>query len=460
MHARDAAVSRLIGDWKPEHEGKAWFVVDQIIRDDRVTLLVTNKESQALGAEPFKLYLEPKTEGGKSLTFSGHFLLSYSTSPALEAAAFALTHSLARHLKTTEEMVDLHEIFGRETLLRKDLDGGEVRINRRCNEKCLFCNSRGFMENDSRGREHVLETIRSIADKGIKLITITGWEPTLEPELEEYISEARALGLETIILQSNGLTLTDLALCTRLRDAGLTHVNLSCHGVDPEVAAKLTGVAGDAEAKVIAASNMLSLGVAVELNMVLTSLNMDQGAKLVRLAGDLMNRAGGFASERRRWWELMEQVDLPTTSSPYGLDFFPGTPAGMDEAEQSSPLTVLLSQVAPNFDDLELRSRLIPRYSEVLPHVQEALVVARDLQVPMAIPLRCGYPLCMLGPARRLVHTYRRRIEVPVPETHLKLETCKGCLLSDWCEGIWRGYVELHGGMEMIIASRDFKSLE
>jgi len=108
--------------------------------------------------------------------------------------------------------------------------------------------------------------------------------------------------------------------------------------------------------------------------------------------------------------------------------------------------------IAPTFEGLEERLALVPSYREVVPFFTAALDEARRLSVPAKIPGRCGVPLCLLGAHRRFATNYMERTAVEVPDTHLKPSTCMACPLGRWCEGLWRGYVEIYGVGEVVVA--------
>jgi MoaA/NifB/PqqE/SkfB family radical SAM enzyme len=106
---------------------------------------------------------------------------------------------------------------------------------RRCNLACTYCN-----EFDSSSNPVPLETmLRRIAylvNLGTTVITISGGEPLLHPQLDEIIREIRRCGsIATLI--TNGYLLTP-ARIRGLNDAGLDNLQISIDNVQPDSVSK------------------------------------------------------------------------------------------------------------------------------------------------------------------------------------------------------------------------------
>ncbi|MBV9480912.1 MAG: radical SAM protein [Acidobacteria bacterium] len=106
---------------------------------------------------------------------------------------------------------------------------------RRCNLTCSYCS-----EFDDTSKPVPLETmlrrIDRLADLGTTVITISGGEPLLHPQLERIIREIRRRGsIATLI--SNGYLLTP-ARIQSLNDAGLDQLQISIDNVQPDSVSK------------------------------------------------------------------------------------------------------------------------------------------------------------------------------------------------------------------------------
>jgi MoaA/NifB/PqqE/SkfB family radical SAM enzyme len=106
---------------------------------------------------------------------------------------------------------------------------------RRCNLSCSYCN-----EYDAVSKPVALETIFQRIDKlaslGTTIITISGGEPLLHPELDDIIRHIRRHGMIAGLI-TNGYLLTADRI-ERLNRAGLEHLQISIDNVDPDEVSK------------------------------------------------------------------------------------------------------------------------------------------------------------------------------------------------------------------------------
>jgi MoaA/NifB/PqqE/SkfB family radical SAM enzyme len=102
---------------------------------------------------------------------------------------------------------------------------------RRCNLSCTYCN-----EYDDFSKPVLLETVNTWTDKlaelGTSIITISGGEPLMHPELEEIIGHIRKRGILAGLI-SNGY-LMSVKRIQSLNQAGLEHLQISIDNVDPD----------------------------------------------------------------------------------------------------------------------------------------------------------------------------------------------------------------------------------
>ena len=106
---------------------------------------------------------------------------------------------------------------------------------RRCNLACKYCN-----EFDDFSKPVSLETMFRRVDKlgelGISVITISGGEPLLHPELDEIIAAIRRRGALACMI-TNGYLLVPERV-KRLNRAGLDHMQISIDNVMPDDVSK------------------------------------------------------------------------------------------------------------------------------------------------------------------------------------------------------------------------------
>jgi MoaA/NifB/PqqE/SkfB family radical SAM enzyme len=106
---------------------------------------------------------------------------------------------------------------------------------RRCNLACAYCN-----EFDATSKPVPLETMHQRLDQlarlGASIVTISGGEPILHPELDEIIHRIRKNGMIAGLI-TNGYLLTAERI-ERLNRAGLDHMQISIDNVTPDDVSK------------------------------------------------------------------------------------------------------------------------------------------------------------------------------------------------------------------------------
>lgn len=103
--------------------------------------------------------------------------------------------------------------------------------NRRCNLSCTYCN-----EFDDFSKPVPLEEMKRrldiLADMGTSVITISGGEPLMHPELPEIIGHIRRRGMIAGMI-TNGFLL-DQKQIEKLNEAGLEHLQISIDNAVPD----------------------------------------------------------------------------------------------------------------------------------------------------------------------------------------------------------------------------------
>jgi MoaA/NifB/PqqE/SkfB family radical SAM enzyme len=106
---------------------------------------------------------------------------------------------------------------------------------RRCNLSCTYCN-----EYDDYSKpvpvETMVERIHRLADLGTTIITLSGGEPLLHPELDEIIHTMHSRGAMACMI-TNGYLLTPDRV-KKLNAAGLDHMQISIDNVMPDDVSK------------------------------------------------------------------------------------------------------------------------------------------------------------------------------------------------------------------------------
>lgn len=288
----------------------------------------------------------------------------------------------------------------------------DIKVTFRCNNKCDFCaqGHKREMQTD-RTVERVYNDLAAAYKRGSRDVVFTGGEPTLHPQIIDFVTMAKKLGYDKIQLQTNGRTFAYIGLLERLKAAGANEMGPSLHGAKPETHDGLTRAPGSFRQTVTGIKNAASLGMTVITNSVITSANYRELPELAALLVRLGVRQYQFAF-----------VHIIGTA-------------------------------------LENKKWIVPKKSDVMPWVKKGLDIGIKKGVlcfTEAIPfcLMKGYEQCVAeqiipeGPVadgEKFIESYgdyRRN------EGKTKAPSCKTCGHFKICEGPWREYPELYGWKE------------
>jgi MoaA/NifB/PqqE/SkfB family radical SAM enzyme len=274
---------------------------------------------------------------------------------------------------------------------------------------CAFCAQGG--KRDRTGRKSLAEIKRMLARArrgGVAGAVFTGGEPTLHPDLLAAVRAARAMGYDSVQVQTNGRRFAYYDYCAELKKAGVTEMGPSLHGSTAEIHEKLTLAPGSFKEVLQGILNCKKLGMYVLTNSVITSVNYRDLPALARLLTHLGVNQFQFAF-----------VHLVGSA-------------------------------------WENRKALAPRKTAVMPYLRRALdagIKSGTACYTEAIPycLMKGYEQCV---AERVIP------EGPVADADFYIESygdyrrnegkakraqCRACRWCAACEGPWREYPELYG---------------
>lgn len=189
----------------------------------------------------------------------------------------------------------------------------------RCNLDCVYCPKGEGMENrvppGLRGRRLTVgdycSNLSHLARSGLRGISFTGGEPTLNPDLPELVARARRL-FDRVELTTNGRRLPEMlpALAPHL-----DLLKVSLDAVDPELVRGITrGTPWEADRAVASIRAGCAAGLPVGVNVVLMRSTIDQVDPVIDLCR-AVNAEGHrgkayvsvldfyFSQERRALWE-------------------------------------------------------------------------------------------------------------------------------------------------------------
>lgn len=275
-----------------------------------------------------------------------------------------------------------------------------VRVNFHCNQACRFC----FVSTHlPPGSEAAIEAAIEEIGRERGVLTLSGGEPTLNPRLVEYVAMGKRAGAREVELQTNAIRLADPELVRGLCDAGLDVAFVSLHASQAEISDRITGAPGTFAETLLGIDALARARVALRLNFVFCEQNYRDFPAFVGMVGGL--------------WPLA---------------------------------SITVSFVAASTDLVPLDREMMPRYTDVMPHLAAGVRAARRLGVRLTgFESMCGIPLCLVPDD---LSAYFALAEAPEDLGRgelVKPEACGGCALGSRCFGVRRGYARLHGVEEL-----------
>ncbi|MDE2763598.1 MAG: GTP 3',8-cyclase MoaA [Gemmatimonadota bacterium] len=112
-----------------------------------------------------------------------------------------------------------------------------ISVTDKCNLRCVYCMPEEGLPWLRRGEiltyEEIAGIVRVMAGMGLRRLRLTGGEPLVRKDLPRLVDLLAAVpGIEDIALSTNAVLLAPLA--RRLRDAGVSRVNISLDSLRPE----------------------------------------------------------------------------------------------------------------------------------------------------------------------------------------------------------------------------------
>lgn len=106
---------------------------------------------------------------------------------------------------------------------------------RRCNIACAYCNEYDHVSQAVPAGE-LKRRVDKLADLGVSIITMSGGEPLLHPELDDLLRHVRRRGVIASLITNGYFMVPDRI--KRLNDAGLEYVQISIDNIKPDDVSK------------------------------------------------------------------------------------------------------------------------------------------------------------------------------------------------------------------------------
>jgi MoaA/NifB/PqqE/SkfB family radical SAM enzyme len=323
--------------------------------------------------------------------------------------------------------------------LRKNV---EINVGKTCNNKCVFCidgmpskEELAFIDFEVMKRE--LERFRA---EGHLSVGFLGGEPTTYMKIVESVAYAKQLGYTRIALATNAMMLRRMEFTDKLLAAGLTRTTISMHGHTKKLEDELVMVPGAYEKKIQAIRNLLQrkkeghLVDGVSVNIVLNAKNGPHLLPMMKFFFDTMGlddlrvnfvRPEGYAEGNADLVPTYTEI-VPLLTKAILLNEFhfkkTFTFGGF-------PLCVLPEEL--------LRSKhLLAKYCGD---------IFRDLSTDCSIRAESEYGVASYADGRaRFNWQDRKRYDL---KHHM--DACARCAMTDVCEGVWNGYLDIYGDSEV-----------
>ncbi len=293
-----------------------------------------------------------------------------------------------------------------------------LRVTDKCNQRCLFCNVPPGSSEYASSFDEVKRKIAATASSGS--LILTGGEPTISKRLPEVVSLARARGIRRIELQTNATMMSSPAFARYVCGLRFDNFLISLHSHDAATSDALTGAPGFFELTLKGIGNLNRLSVHLTVNFVINSLNYRQLPAFVN-----------FFTARKDVFRVRN--------------------------------TLCFSFVQPNGRAWNNRNTIIPRISEVVPYLHDALDYCLTKKVNFAIS-DCGIPVCFVEKFKEHHQEYQRikrftkyrrgprrlsgmtdALTTMNASEKVKRTECVACAYSGECLGLWRNYARMYG---------------
>ena len=303
----------------------------------------------------------------------------------------------------------------------------EVTVNYACNSRCRFCYNRlspakGSTEPDFKTAARVLAEGRK---RGAWLAVIIGGEPTLREDICRLAALAVKLGYPCVKLCTNGLRLADRTYAGRLVDSGFNMIDISLHGVRPEIHDTLVGVPGAFLKVMRAMENVRALKAELGTNHVVNRLNYKTFPEFFRFA-------------------LLE----------LGINYFNIIYSNYrgEMARNAAGLKVKISLAAPYI------ARGLAAYKlGAAPALSGILVNFPPCIMPGFQHLSADWKLSSAQQDETLMLPDGRSVSMHLMKDKQKLKprACAACVFFGRCRGIDREYLEIFGAGEFVPLKRE-----
>jgi MoaA/NifB/PqqE/SkfB family radical SAM enzyme len=304
----------------------------------------------------------------------------------------------------------------------------EIQLGHLCNNRCVFCSS-GQLTAMKIARpvpiEPIIEALEHARAAGATHLTFLGGEPTIHKHFLEAVAKAVALGFEHIVIFTNGVMFPHPGFIDSVTALGNFEWRISIQGATNEAHVATTGRADSFERILHGLAELQRRGQLVTTNM--------------------------CVNER----SYRSLPHYPELLARYGV--------------RQLHVDIVRPESTGERDEAYLRE-IMPRYSDMAPFYAEMLAGFERWDPDFDVNVG-NLPYCILPEwGSRIHHGGQETVtkssdgagledEMNKYEWQTSLRThlpgCADCVFRSRCTGIFRVYLELHGGDEFQPVSRE-----
>lgn len=287
----------------------------------------------------------------------------------------------------------------KKSQIGEEISSSLVPVTNKCNQNCLHCSTREIFRNLDFSLKSTLKRVHQIGN----LITLTGGEPTLSPNLFKIIDFAKKRG-KAVELQTNGVTLSYFNLAKKLFLAGVNLFNVNLPSCREKLSDRITRTPGFYKKRIKGVKNLEKLGANIRLTHLINSLTYEDLPEFADWV------SGNFTSIKYIQFSFIK-IFASDRETPYPVP-----------------------------------SYLVPRYEEVEPCLISALEKCNKYKIDFVID---HIPPCFLGDFAnyhidfiKVKNNAKSELQHS-PLEKKKIKICRKCKLNNFCFGPRKDYLKL-----------------
>ena len=119
-----------------------------------------------------------------------------------------------------------------------------ISVTGLCNDNCRFCLDKDRPDMYHHDIKKVKKEIKKSRDDGATKLILSGGEPTIHPNIIDFVRYAKELKYNKIQVITNGRMFSNKEWTDKILEAGLTETTFSVHGYNPKTHDEATRTKG------------------------------------------------------------------------------------------------------------------------------------------------------------------------------------------------------------------------